>query len=96
MTSTTSVSPSQRPVSPPTLAEGRRQVWGRCDRNIARASHPRAHVVENRDHAWSLHDSTEPANKITKIRNGAAQTTLVEAAILGAIGAVIPAPVPPT
>src|SRR3989442_12310890 len=60
---------------------------GRRDGDAARPClYP--HVVEDRDVAGSLHNSTEAADKIAKIRQGTVQTALAEAAVLGAIGSV--------
>src|SRR3989442_11035251 len=58
---------------------------GRRDGDAARPClYP--HVVEDRDVAGSLHNSTEAADKIAKIRQGTVQTALAEAAVLRAIG----------
>src|SRR5512132_3230036 len=73
--------PTASRVAPP-LANGRGKVRGRSDRDLAKASLARAEVVIDRHHAGSLHDSTESANEITKIRKRAAETALAEAAVL--------------
>ena len=57
-------------------------------RDVTLPCSPSRSFVEHRDLAGSLHNPTEAASDITEIRQGSAQAALVQAALLGAVGAV--------
>src|SRR5215813_12028369 len=64
---------------------------GRRDWDDSRASLPGANVVENREHARRLDDSTEAAKKIAEVWQRSTDAALTLVAILGTVGPIDPA-----
>ena len=66
----------------------RRQVWTSVHHDVALPPLALAHIVEERDATWRLHDPAEAADPASKLWQPGGQATLGQRTVLGAIIAI--------